>query len=276
MKAHRELVGDSIIMVDSGVFTFFSKFGINTASHITASDYIIDKGMSQLEDIMKYAMEYAQFLKDTAQYWDIAIDFDADGFLEESVVDEIHEDIVDTIGGDRSRLMRVYHHERPDSRKWWKNICKDPRYNCLGIGSGNRRDREFYTHMTRFAHEHGKKVHALGLGAPSFLQSVPVDTVDTTSHLSGGKFGRVYTPIGLIGFGRDRSKDSVVYYDKLSTDSQAFLEALWRDKYNISVEQLKSSPYVRNTLNIWHMNEYWDIPYTEKEEAIPLFDILGI
>lgn len=276
MKGHRELVGDSLIVIDSGIYTFFSTFGVNTAVHTKASEHIINKGMSQLKEIIAYTKDYARFLRDTSQYWDIAVDFDADSFLEESIVDKIHEDIIDTVGVDRSRFMRVYHHERPNCRDWWKDMCKDPRYIYLGIGSGTRKDWELYTYMADFAHERGKEVHAFGLGSPSFLRTTPVDTADTTSHLAGGKFGRVYTPVGIVSFASSNEKDINKQYDNLTAETQDWLRELWKSKYNITVEQLKESPYVRNTLNIWHMNEFWDVPYVEKENSLPLFNMMEV
>lgn len=274
MKGHRELVGDSLIIIDSGVFSYFSLFGINTAHHTRFSEHTIREGMSHLPEILQYTQGYAKFLRDTAQYWDIAVDFDADCFLEGSVVDRIHEEIIETVGVDRSRFMRVFHYERTNCQKWWKRACRDPRYLYLGIGSGNRRDWEFYTGMAEFAHKYGKKVHAFGLGSPSFLKSAPVDMADTTSHLAGGKFGRLYTPIGIVSFAKNNYKDNL--YDELDLHTRQWLSDLWKSKYNMSTELLRESPYARNTLNIWHMNEFWDVPYVEKEKSLRLFDMMGV
>ena len=274
MRAHRKMVGDALIIIDSGVFSYFSVFGVDTATHTESRDHIISEGMSRLPEIFQYTKNYAEFLRDTSQYWDIAVDFDADSFLEEAIVDKVHEELIDTVGVDRSRFMRVFHYERPDCRGWWKRICQDPRYKYLGIGSGNRRDWEFYTHMTEFAHKYDKKVHAFGLGSPSFLKSAPVDLADTTSHLVGGRFGRVFTPIGIVSFASNNVKDTL--YDNLDPKTKQELADLWENKYHISVEQLRESPYVRNTLNIWHMNEFWDVPYERKEKILPLFDMMGV
>lgn len=150
-------------------------------------------------------------------------------------------------------------------------------YTHLGIGSGNRRDWEFYTYMADTAHEYGKLVHAFGLGSQGFLGSTPVDIADTTSHLVGGKFGTVITPIGNINFPKSGSrKSNVTRYCDLTQENQEWLRKLWNDKYGISVEQLQNCSYTRNLINIWHMNEHWDIPYVERKDAvISLFDIGG-
>ena len=117
-------------------------------------------------------------------------------------------------------------------------------------------------------------MHIFAIGGKSFLEQIPGDTVDSTSHLVGGRFGTILTPIGNVSLSVRGRRQETNHYNKLSKADREWLRNLWKTKYNITVDQLWESPYHRNMVNIWHMNEYWDVEYIEKKQAISLFDIL--
>jgi len=104
-----------------------------------------------------------------------------------------------------------------------------------------------------------------------FLKSVNVDTADSSVHLIGGQFGTVITPYGKVTFSRSAKEERQSnHFDNLETDVQEVLRDHW-STYGMTPEELAEIPYSRGIMNIWHMNEYWDIPYIETDRTVDLF-----
>lgn len=278
VENYRNLVGDGIIMLDSGIYTFKAQLGMPTYRGATEESrkQAIEEGLKSIEMFEEWVDLYAKFLKLSSNYWDFAIDFDADPVLGDDIADEMHKRLLTLSGIDKSRILRVHHVVRQDVGSWWRSLCGDPDYSRVAIEAGVQHGNkpEFFSPLIDVAHKHGKKVHVLGVSSPKFLRGVPVDTVDSTTHLMGGKFGYVETPIGKLSFAKNTESDD--HISKVSPDTLKYLTEYWRDEYNLTVEDLMKSPYKRNLINIWHMNQYWDIPYVPRDKPIPLFDILGV
>lgn len=278
VENHRNLVGDGMILIDSGIYTFKAQLGMKTYVGIsdTLRKQAIEKGLENLEMFEEWVDLYAQFLKISSDYWDFAIDFDADPILGCSIADRMHERLLAVSGIDKSRIVRVHHVARHNVGDWWKSLCSNPDFSYVAIEAGAQHGNrpEYFSPLIDTAHRYGKQVHVLGVSSSKFLREVPVNTVDSTTHLMGGKFGYLETPVGKLSFARNSNSS-----DHISRVSPATLEYLtnyWNSEYNLTVEELMGSPYTRNLVNIWHMNQYWDIPYVARDKPIPLFDILGI
>lgn len=279
IENHKRIVNGGMILIDSGVYSFNSKYGMDIRSVTVDSpgaviDNIIEEGKKSLPMYREYANSYADFLRASEASWDYAIDFDADIFLGSDLTDEIHEEIIKRSGLDRRRFIRVVHHlARPDATTWCMNLCEDTRYEYIALdgGSLHKRNPDFYRPLVNMAHAQNKKVHVFAISSPSLTQAVDIDTFDSTSHLSGGRFGNLFTPWGNIDFSRGKIKPPS--YEDLSSDAQEDVRNYVLE-YGLTIEEMIASPYSRNLINIWYMNKYWDLPYVEKEEAMPLFNIL--
>lgn len=277
-ELHRGLTNGGILLIDSGVYSLNVQHGVDIRSYnVTTSkeslDNIADVGKGSLQIYIDYVDGYADFLKASEAHWDYAFDFDADIFLGSVITDELHERLVERSGLPRDRFIRVYHLARSDVTTWWKNLCKDDRYEVIAIegGTTHKRNPAFYRPLVELAHTHGKKVHVLAASSLPLIQDVAIDMFDSTTHLSGGRFGNLFTPFGAIDFSRMGIKPPA--YGDLPPDVQkelcAYLEGM-----GLSLQEIIDSPYSRNLANIWYMNTHWDVEYIEKEQSISLFDIL--
>jgi len=277
-KLHRGLTNGGMLLIDSGVYSLNVQHGVDIRSYsITTSreslDNIAESGREALQLFTDYVDDYAEYLKVSAEHWDYAFDFDADIFLGSEITDDLHERLVKRSGLDRKRFIRVYHLARSDVTTWWKNLCKDERYEYIAIegGTTHKRNPIFYRPLVELAHKHGKKVHVLAASSLPLIQRVPIDTFDSTTHLSGGRFGNLFTPLGAIDFSRAGIKPPS--YIDLPIDMKKELHR-YLNKLGLSIEEIIASPYSRNLANIWYMNKYWDVPFVEREQSITLFDIL--
>lgn len=280
IKNHRKLVGpNSKILIDSGVYSLNAKYGVDIRNETVDSlgitpESIVNEGIKQLQMYKDYANDYADLLSASADWWDYAVDFDADIFLGSDNTDEIHETIVKRSGLSRKRFIRVAHHvARPNATAWYIELCKDDRYEYVALDGGmlHKRDPNFYGPLVDLAHKYNKKVHVFAVSSPSFTQKIPIDTFDSTSHLSGGRFGRLFTPWGDIDFSRKGIKPPT--YESLSNHLRKVVDK-YITSYGLTVEEIIASPYSRNLANIWFMNKYWDGFYIERKQSISLFNIL--
>jgi hypothetical protein len=101
----------------------------------------------------------------------------------------------------RSRIERrtgkqpivVWHKSR--GKQSFIDSCKEYPYVALGGIVAKEITQKDYKHFPWFidkAHEHGAKIHALGLTALTALPKYHFDSVDSTAWVSGNRFGGVY------------------------------------------------------------------------------------
>ena len=101
----------------------------------------------------------------------------------------------------RSRIERrtgkqpivVWHKSR--GKRDYIDSCKEYPYVALGGIVTKEITKNDYKHFPWFidtAHEHGAKIHALGLTALAALPKYHFDSVDSTAWVSGNRFGGVY------------------------------------------------------------------------------------
>ena len=97
-------------------------------------------------------------------------------------------------------------------------------------------------------HRHPKtKFHGFGMTSVVLMRRYPWYSVDSSSWLSGGKFARVMMPERTISFADNDSPDK---WEKLPRATREHLEQLIRERYNLSVGNLKEIYQLRNDVNI--------------------------
>ena len=180
----------------------------------------------------------------------------------------MYSDKITPSGVPRDKFIRVFHAERPNADQWWKNLCDDPRYNTVGVGSGIR-GLAHHDYLVGIAHRKGKRVHMLG-AAGKMLSQIAYDTMDVSSHLSGGRFGKVMTPYGLVYMGSGKNSTGDPLFTELPKDIRQEVIGYWKSK-GLTISMLMDSPYIRNLNNIWYMNEYLDKPFVESSKGLDLF-----
>lgn len=275
----RDIAKEGKIFIDSGIYTLKAKLGFHILdSGWTETDKIVarEQAQKELPEFRKYVDKYAEFLRASKGIWDYAIDFDADQFLGSDITDQLYNRLLQQSALDSHDIVRVYHIARPNTTAWWNRLCTSGQHKCLAIEGGalHKWSPRFYKPLIDVAHQHNVTVHVFAAGSKSFLRDIPCDTADSTTHLVGSRFGRVFTPGGKINMSHKILGED--HYNNLLPAYREQLCKMWKEEYGYTAQQLQSSYEIRCLINIWHMNRFWDVPYIEREGAIPLFNVLEI
>lgn len=159
-------------ILDSGAFTF-----MNTGKKV---------------DWKQYIECYCDFINK----WNIKqfIELDLYGILGVENTEKIRKYIEQRTG---KKPIPVYHGTLPVS--YFRKLCNEYPYIALSAtgrlkSSKWTNNKKVLKQMLKIAHSYGTKVHGLGYTKLTNLntQEVPFYSVDSTSWLSGARFGRVY------------------------------------------------------------------------------------
>jgi len=113
----------------------------------------------------------------------------------------------------------------------WKSYIEDPRIKVLGIGMGRWNVGEL-RRMVMMAHMAGKPVHGFGMTkVNTILKYVPLDSADSSSWLSGQKFGtqyifngRSFITLTQKNRAKQRRKQYKKYFESIGCDYHKILE----------------------------------------------------
>lgn len=147
--------------------------------------------------------------------WDHYIDAYADYVKSNGIKHYFELDIDNVVGYQKVLKIR----DRLESRVGWQSIpvwhvergkqafidiCKSHPYIAIGGLVANKSARSFMEMYCKLfideAHRHGTRVHGLGFTSVKKLASIRFDSVDSTSWLSFGKFGRGFSKFNGTGF----------------------------------------------------------------------------
>ena len=153
-------------LLDSGAFTFLNKKSTNI-------------------DIDDYVNSYADYIKqnDVDYYFEL----DIDSLIGYAEVKKIRQRLERKT---KKRCIPVWHKSR--GIKEFQNLCKKYDYVAIGGIATKEITRNEYFLLNSFcdyANSYDCKIHALGF-TPSNLSDYKFDSVDSTSWLYGGKFGK--------------------------------------------------------------------------------------
>ena len=161
-----------MFLLDSGAFTF-----MNSGANLNFD---------------KYLEQYAEFIKanDIQHYFEL----DLDTIIGVDNTKKMTRRL-ETITG--KQCIPVFHKCRGIDA--WRGMCKDYGYVAIGASGltaeckGVKND-DILKRMLDIAHEQGTEVHGLGYTRLSNINNttVPFDSVDSSSCLSGGRFGTIY------------------------------------------------------------------------------------
>ena len=170
-KAKR--VGEKLI-IDSGAHSF-------------------QKGTTAEINWVDYTKEYARWIKENDSdqivgYFEMDID-EVIGYEEVLKLRKILLSVTD-------KIIPVWHKNRGIEE--FKNMVKTTKGDFVAItGFGDSKidldiKRSQYPMFVKYAHDHGKKIHGLGLTRFEVLKSVPFDTVDSASWTLSAALGGMY------------------------------------------------------------------------------------
>lgn len=166
----KELILKSkFFILDSGAFTFMNNF----------------KGKVNWKD---YINKYADFVKfNNVKYF---FELDIDSLIGYEEVKKLTKYLEDKVG---RKCIPVWHKNR--GKDEFLKLCKE--YNYIAIGGIVTKeikpcDYKYLKALVDIAHKHNCKIHGLGFTNLKNLKKIKFDSVDSTSWLSGGRFGQLY------------------------------------------------------------------------------------
>lgn len=158
------------VMLDSGAFTVMC--AKNTKNF----------------DPMKYCKEYAEHVK--KNNIDLFVELDIEGVFGFEVYRDCLHQLQDITG--RMPIL-VYHKWR--GMAYYNEIIKHVPYVAMGdvnVGSRNRNIYDYFPWFINEAHKYNCKVHGLAFTSVPDLQYMPFDSIDSSTHTSGARFGRPF------------------------------------------------------------------------------------
>ena len=164
------ICGDRHIL-DSGAFSAFSN--IESAKKIDWDDYI---------------KKYADFIIKTGNKLFFELDIDVIVGLKK--VEDHRKYLEDRTG---MQSIPVWHKAR--GKDYWLQMIEQYKYVAIGGIVSREITTDQYKYFPWFineAHKKGCKVHGLGFTRTDLLQQFKFDSVDSTSWISGARYGQIY------------------------------------------------------------------------------------
>lgn len=161
-------------LLDSGAFTFIQKAKNNV-------------------DWSEYTKRYAAFInKNKIKKF---FELDIDSIVGYEKVIELRKQLEDLTG---SQPIPVWHQNR--GAEEFIHMCEEYPYVAIGglVGGGGNSSEYSQKYWGLFpwfinnAHKHGAKIHALGFTSMKGLHQYKFDSVDSSSWVSGNRFGMIY------------------------------------------------------------------------------------
>lgn len=193
--------------LDSGVFTLMRMAAasrINTQSQPKAQavagmslERILmrEKGAVPEAQVRELFSQYLEYLDKHLDEWDFVMNLDVDALkIERSdgtlipgvVVADRATERLKKVAGDK--LIPVWHGTVDEKFDRWRGFVKEFGYVAIGSDISPRFRQLRY--LCDMAHQEGVLVHGLGSTRADILNVMPFDTVDSTTWLSGVRFGQ--------------------------------------------------------------------------------------
>lgn len=156
-------------LLDSGAFTYMNKKNVNV-------------------DWDEYIFNYSEFIK--SNNIDLFFELDIDSIVGLKEVERLRAKLERLTN---KKSIPVWHKSR--GLDYWKKMVKEYEYVAIGgIVTKEIKPREHgvFTHLLKIAKKNNCKVHGLGFTNLRKLNKYKFYSVDSTSWLSGSRFGNVY------------------------------------------------------------------------------------
>lgn len=157
-------------LLDSGAFTFMTSL---KGKSINWNEYVINYGNFVKQHDIKHFFE-----------------LDIDPIVGIKEVERLRDLLEQTA---QRKCIPVWHKNR--GLDYWKQICKNYDYVAIGgivTQEIKRSQYDIFLPLLKIARENKCKVHGLGFTNLKGMEKYKFDSVDSTSWLSGNKFGAVY------------------------------------------------------------------------------------
>ena len=173
--------------LDSGLYTLMRQFDVSRTKNTRAKK----NPLTAREAYLKLAREYANYLTQYSYLWDHIVELDVDQILGEQYTRTTRK-ILRGIVGDK--LLPVWHVSGGDES--WQRLINEFKYVAIGgdiatISQSSSSMKMMYRVMVQQAHDKGVLVHGLGDTTRGSFHEIGWDTADSSSWLSGARFGRL-------------------------------------------------------------------------------------
>lgn len=234
------------IMIDSGAHSFFTSTGINIRTfgkRKTKIDVSIDQ----------YVKEYIDWLKKAVgmKLIDYYVELDVDKIVGIEKVKAWREEMK----ANGLNPLLVWHDSM--TRTEWEEMCKNNKYVCLADVFNTPHKVPV---MIDIAKKYKTKVHGFALTQLDLLTKVPLYSVDSTTWLSGSRYGLtfVFRSNKLESYGSEEKDVRKKLKEKAEQKGLDFNKILRDDgeevdKFNIS-QWLDFQDYLDK---LWSGKEYW-------------------
>lgn len=182
------------LMLDSGAYSLI----MLSRKHDLSADSI-------RAEMMEYTEKYTDFVRRTADIFDIIVELDIDQVISYDYVLEAREGLIEACG--KEKVMPVFHSTIPDALEEWKKWSLEFKYG--GMGSTPRATesdlKELFNAITGEDGKPAYRVHGFAHVDMELLKKFPFWSADSTSWTGGPRWGMVVKEEhGLIGL---RSKE---------------------------------------------------------------------
>ena len=236
------------LFLDSGAFSFQNAFGcIPGRSNQDTSEL---NGYA----LLKYTLDYIEFIKEFKHYFDIIVEVDVDYIIGVKKT----KYLFDRMKAEGIDVRPVWH--IPRGMDTWISECAQ--YDWHGI-EGQTRHRDdpisFYNQYIKIAHEQERysKVHGFAMSGLDILYRVPFDSVDSASWMLQAANGTVKTPFGTIGISSRQLVDAdardLLNYATMNEMNKKQFEHYARDR-GFTIEELQREWKARAALNTYYYN----------------------
>jgi len=215
-------------MLDSGAHTFYSETGVGK------SNVAVRKTTKTTESYDEYVDKYIGFLLKWGNLFNYYVELDIHGIVN---MDKIYQ-FRELFWKAGLKPMLVGHPEQPmvaaGFPQEWRKLCQKDNYLALG---GNLPEGQCMAYIQQ-AHSAGAEVHGFAMTKVDVMNRIPFDSVDSTTWLSGGRFGLTcYFQAPRILMTDDkkqrfRFKDKIINQYKLNWDLIASDSSTEVDKMN--------------------------------------------
>ena len=171
------------VMVDSGAHTFFAEKGIGTDNVPSI------KQTQSHTDYPAYMSAYLDWLQEL-EFYTAAVELDIQALVG---MDQVHQWQQDALARGIHLVLVGHPKDTPHFDEEWVRMCKmasEAPHRWVAVQGGLQRG--MYQRCFTVAHNTGVKVHGFAMTKPEAMERWGFDTVDSTSWLSGSRFGSTY------------------------------------------------------------------------------------
>lgn len=268
--------------LDSGTFTFLRRALTSRLGEGSRREAEIEANRKRghdvtLLEVFEHFKAYEAYLERHADQWDFVFECDVDGIdllrdgkpsLPGVEFTEATRPKLREVVGDK--LIPVWHAltDDPDFTRF-KKLCEEYKY--IGIGSDIAPDWRPLRYLIDYAHEHGVRLHGLGTSKVDVLERMPYDTVDSSTWISGARFGQY---AGVTYTAKERKKQYSASELSRAHRLEAFARGIGVDPEQLLKDYETPEKYIV-ALALFQERQSAAPPITEARIERPSMELVG-